>query len=211
MSTKEPAMKMICPKNETCQDNKHSGSAAYHCHGPHERVSGCTQIPCNGTVCIPYKEAPMKYEIVKPVSCESVYRVLRTGRGMTKCEKEHFDHFSACFLTQGYVFSQPIHQRHLLEYLNVNHIDRDWLIDKGFIREAKPKFPIMLPIETEEEATAVWHRLDVSPAENLREYGRRNGFNIPGVTFSVLPVDPVWERLNAIYSPTALHDRGQVD
>jgi len=59
-------------------------------------------------------------------------------------------------------------------------------------KEVKPVFiPFKLPIETEEEADWLTHDLQwLSPFH--RAY-------------------PIRERLNAIYSPMALHDRGQVD
>ena len=132
-------MLMICPQYRNCRGD------SPHCKGRHERLSGCKD-PCNGTVCIPYKEP--KEETAK--SCETCKSYI------SKCVTPY-----TCF----------------------------W----------EPKFkPFDLRIETEEEVETLWHRLNMPVADSFKYYCDEQHIRINDKSSTNL-----WDRLNAIYSPTA--------
>jgi len=128
------------------------------------------------------KEEPM-YEILKDVTCESVYKATL----LTECFESFLNYFVRDL---NYRFDGPISLSDLMNFWENHPYDLHWLIANGFIGIVKPAFvPFKLPIETEEEAKTIWYLLEAA-----------------------LRVSPdclanVWLRLSALYKPKEVnHD-----
>ena len=76
----------------------------------------------------------------------------------------------------------------------------DVLQDNSFIGVVKKFMPFSFPIETEEEAKTVWHRLNIG-TRHLGSYCAEHG-----VDRGSLDGFKLWKRLDALYSPTATDD-----
>jgi hypothetical protein len=68
-----------------------------------------------------------------------------------------------------------------------------WMVRKGFLREAKPKFdPVNLLIESEEELCALWHRTNQNEIDFATKYGSRGD-----VKYYECP-DGIWKKIDNI-------------
>jgi len=131
----------------------------------------------------------MEYEILKPISRKSVYDALPGSPPGAKCAEalKRYEAFDAVFSgLVTFTYELPLYEYSTLScWLQEHPHDLQWLIDKGFIvGVVKPTFvPFNLPIETEEEAYQLYYVL-------------RN----------CLPSSAIYQRVNAIYSPTATEE-----